>query len=132
MVCPYLLKFVTTFILFPLWFAKNKDKWEETFVVICWTQYTREELWNDVMGEYETQQFQSTDLDKREGKWFGEQADEMLIQSDADLKPTKKWWETYLINFYNFDKRSQNMIRQIIFLQSFLNQYQKKLKKLHI
>ena len=102
------------------WFAKNKDKWEETFVVICWTQYTREELWNDVMGEYETQQFQSTDLDKREGKWFGEQADEMLIQSDAGLKPTKKWWETYLINFYNFDKRSQNMIRQIIFLQSFL------------
>jgi len=102
------------------WFAKNKDKWEETFVIICWTQYTREELWNDVMGCYETQQFQSTDLDKREGEWFGEQADEMLIQSDADLKPTKDWWKTYLINFYNFDKRSQSMIRQIIFLQSFL------------
>ena len=102
------------------WFAKNKDKWEETFVIICWTQYTREELWNDVMGCYETQQFQSTNLDKREGGWFGEQADEMLIQSDADLKPTKDWWKTYLINFYNFDKRSQSMIRQIICLQSFL------------
>jgi len=94
------------------WCSKNRDKFEDTLVIIGLTEVGRSEIWNNKMNGWQNilpGRFQPRPGFSPDG-------------SDQFVKPG--WWsvqeKNYYINFYNDDAAFVSAINVIIGLQSFL------------
>ena len=123
------------------WLSKNKDKWDDTLVVIGWTAFTRFEMvdeWEIENPKSEDNYIQlnsgishsrkdlsqkffdfMTDLkcEVRKTVRFGFGGDWRAEEKGVD---TKSIWKNFYIRHYNIEDRYDKYLDNILYLQSFL------------
>lgn len=85
------------------WVIENKDKIEDTIIVIGWTVSDRWEWWDN--------------FEKSWTKCYANHGGDTLT-----YKMSKKWWTDFYTRFFDIDKMSYKSIVNIISLQNFLKQ----------
>ena len=123
------------------WLSKNKDKWDDTLVVIGWTSFTRFEMideWEIENPKSEDNYIQlnsgiahsrkdlkqkffdfMTDIrsEIRKTARFGFGGDWAAKEKDIDTQET---WKHFYVRHYNIEDRYDKYLDNILYLQSFL------------
>ena len=106
------------------WLKENKDKFSDVLVVIGWTQMTRTEFFNDVVGKWENQNFLSFgdgSEDLRSESFYEGQSKHML--QHTKLSPNDVWWRVYLKYFFSMEQRYNSFFNSILYSQSIFKSF---------
>ena len=106
------------------WLKENKDKFSDVLVVIGWTQMTRTEFFNDVIGKWENQNFVSfgdSETDKTTEKFYEKQSKHMLRHTE--LSPNHEWWKVYLKYYFSMEQRYNSFFNSVLYSQSIFKSF---------
>jgi hypothetical protein len=107
------------------WLKENKDKFSDVLVVIGWTQMTRTEFFNDVIGKWESQNFVSfgdSETDKESESFYEEQSKHMVRQA-SDYTPNDLWWKVYLKYYFSMEQRYNSFFNSVLYSQSIFKSF---------
>jgi hypothetical protein len=99
------------------WLKENKDKLSDVLVVIGWTQMTRTEFFNDVIGKWENQNFLSFGDGSED--YYGEQSKVKHIHKSPD----DTWWRVYLKYYFSMEQRYNSFFNSILYSQSIFKSF---------